>query len=313
MSAGGLLGWFVVDALGIDIGGTKIAGAVVTESGDILASARRPTDASNPGAIISAVVDIVQELSPHPTGATVGVAAAAFMDRARERVYFAPNIAWENFPLKAELETALQRPVRLENDANAAGWAEFRFGAAKDAHSMIMLTMGTGVGGAVIDGGVLMVGGFGSAGELGHIVIEPNGLECGCGNRGCLEQYASGTALMRLAQERLGQEDLSPANLADLLAEGNPAAHEVFAEVCDSMGRGIASLVAVTDPETVVIGGGVAKAGAALGDLIQERFLAHYPAAKRKPTATVVVATLGNRAGVVGAADLARHDSAATA
>lgn len=298
-----------MDALGVDIGGTKIAGAVVNDGGEILASAHRGTAADDPGEIIAAVCEIAQELAQHTTVATIGVAAAAFMDRLRERVYFAPNIAWADFPLKAELEKALKRPVRLENDANAAGWAEFRFGAARDANSMIMLTMGTGVGGAIIDDGVLMLGGFGSAGELGHIVIEPNGLQCGCGNRGCLEQYASGTALMRLARERLGRADLSSADLAELLTGGDPAAHEVFMEVCDSMGRGIASLVAVTDPETVVIGGGVAKAGVALGDLIQERFLAHYPAAKRKPVASVVVATLGNEAGVVGAADLARLSS----
>lgn len=298
-----------MDAIGIDVGGTKIAGAVVDDNGVIVTSLKKPTTAHSPEGIVDTISGIVEALAGWETYPTVGVAAAAFMDRKREKVYFAPNISWSDFPLKARLEEATGRPVRLENDANAAGWAEFRFGAAADTNSMIMLTMGTGVGGAVIDNGVLMIGGFGSAGELGHIVIEPGGLLCGCGNRGCLEQYASGTALMRLAQERLGVADLTSNQLAQLLSKGDPIAHEVFGIVCDAMGRGIASLVTVTDPETVVIGGGVAKAGVALSDLIQSRFLAHYPAATRKPVATVVLATLGNKAGVVGAADLARLES----
>ena len=299
-----------MDAIGIDVGGTKIAGAVVDDNGVIITSIQKPTTAQSPEGIVETIAGIVDQLAGYDTNATLGVAAAAFMDRNREKVYFAPNISWADFPLKARLEEATGRSVRIENDANAAGWAEFRFGAAADSHSMIMLTMGTGVGGAVIDNGVLMLGGFGSAGELGHIVIEPGGLLCGCGNRGCLEQYASGTALMRHARERLGIPSLSSDHLAALLREGDAVAHEVFGEVCDAMGRGIASLVTVTDPETVVIGGGVAKAGVALSELIQSRFLAHYPAAKHKPVATVVLATLGNSAGVVGAADLARLGSA---
>jgi glucokinase len=295
-----------VDAIGIDVGGTKIAGALVSDGGEIVRSSHRPTNPDSPDSIVSAVLEIVAELDDSGLQPAVGVAAAAFMDRAREKIYFAPNIAWKDFPLKSILEQALGRPVRIENDANAAGWAEFRFGAARDVNSMLMLTMGTGVGGAVIDNGVLMLGGYGSAGELGHIVIERNGRECGCGNFGCLEQYASGTALMNQAREALGREDLSPEDFAALIEAGDPIAHDVFFEVCDAMGRGIASLVAVTDPETIVIGGGVARAGVALADMIQSRFLHHYPASDLKPVASVVVATLGNAAGVVGAADLAR-------
>lgn len=295
-----------MDAIGIDVGGTKIAGALVSDGGEIVRSSHRPTNPDSPDSIVSAVLEIVAELDDSGLQPAVGVAAAAFMDRAREKIYFAPNIAWKDFPLKSILEQALGRPVRIENDANAAGWAEFRFGAARDVNSMLMLTMGTGVGGAVIDNGVLMLGGYGSAGELGHIVIERNGRECGCGNFGCLEQYASGTALMNQAREALGREDLSPEDFAALIEAGDPIAHDVFFEVCDAMGRGIASLVAVTDPETIVIGGGVARAGVALADMIQSRFLHHYPASDLKPVASVVVATLGNAAGVVGAADLAR-------
>ncbi len=296
-----------MNALGLDIGGTKIAGALVDPDGTILQRVFRPTPADDPEGIVEVCREIQVELGGPTEAFTAGVAAAAFIDRKREAIYFAPNISWRDFPLKARMENALGLPVRIENDANAAGWAEFRFGAAKDAHSMMMLTMGTGVGGALIDDGVLLLGGFGSAGELGHMVIEPGGLECGCGNRGCLEQYASGTALMREARDVLSQPELSSEELEELLTQGHPGAQVAFERVCDAMGRGIASLVSVTDPEIVVIGGGVARAGSMLSDLIQARFLAHYPAATHKPVASVVVATLGNSAGVVGAADLARQ------
>jgi glucokinase len=295
-----------VDTLGIDIGGTKIGGAIVDEAGTILHRVFRPTPATDPDRIVEVCLEIVHELTGIADAGALGVAAAAFLDQKREKVYFAPNIAWRDFPLKARMEDVVGMPVRIENDANAAGWAEFRFGAARDARSMMMLTMGTGVGGALIDNGVLMIGGFGSAGELGHIVIEPDGLLCGCGNRGCLEQYASGTALMRIARETVGNPELSSDDLAELLIAGNALAHSALETVCDAMGRGIASLVAVTDPEVVVIGGGVARAGSVLSDLIQSRFLAHYPPAALRPVASIVVATMGNSAGVVGAADLAR-------
>lgn len=297
----------VTRAVGIDIGGTKIAGGVVSESGDLLARLEKPTQADDPEAIIASVADIVSELSGEDSAATVGVAVAAFLDSPRENLYFSPNISWKNFPLKDRLESALGRHVRVENDANAAGWAEYRFGAAQGSTSMMMLTMGTGVGGAVIDRGRLVVGGFGAGGELGHIIIRPGGLECGCGNRGCLEQYASGTALMRDARAHLGHPQLTVEGLTALLESADPEALEVLRAVCDSMGLGIASLVAVTDPDTVVIGGGVARAGTLLGHMITEAFDVHYGAASNRPAASIVVATLGNTAGMIGAADLARN------
>lgn len=305
------LDWSLVNALGIDIGGTKIAGALVDADGAILASSTRPTTASRPEGILEAVVDVVAELDPHARAGTVGVAVAAFLDRERTTVFFSPNISWVNYPLHQALTEALGRVVLIENDANAAGWAEFRFGAGRGARSMMMLTMGTGVGGALVDEGRLIIGGFGSAGELGHIVIDPGGRPCGCGNRGCLEQYASGTALMRVAREYLEDPGLTPDALAQALQNDHPRAMEALIEACDAMGRGIASLVSVTDPDVVVIGGGVAKAGPILATLIQQRFESHYPAAGKRPVATIEVASLGNTAGVIGAADLARRAIAA--
>lgn len=294
-------------ACGIDIGGTKIAGGLVSEQGEIVHRLEVPTDPSDVGAIVDAVAELVIELGSNEVLSTVGVGAAALINRSRDRVFFAPNVVWSDFPLKAALEEKLGRSVHLDNDANAAGWAEFQFGAARDASSMVMVTMGTGVGGAIVDDGRLLAGGFGAAGEVGHIIIEPGGLLCGCGNRGCLEQYASGTALMREARERLGNETLNTDELAMLLLSGDLPALSVFQDVCDAMGRGITSLVAVTDPEIVVIGGGVAVAGTLLTDLITASFGAHYGPYARRPVPKIVLATLGNSAGVVGAADLARR------
>ena len=291
---------------GIDIGGTKIAAGLVSAEGELSRRIERPTNPSDPQAIIDTVVAMVAELDGDEVARAVGVAAAAFLDRTRDRVYFAPNIAWTDFPLQDVLQQRLGRPVTLENDANAAGWAEFQFGAAKHAHSMVMLTMGTGVGGAIVEDGRLLIGGFGAGGELGHIIIEPDGLLCGCGNRGCLEQYASGTALMREARSDLGRPELTSEEMTELLVAGDSAAIAVLHRVCDAMGRGITSLVAVTDPEVVVIGGGVAKAGALVSDPITESFRRHYGAYDRRPVPRIVVATMGNSAGVIGAADLAR-------
>jgi glucokinase len=295
-----------VDALGFDIGGTKIAGARVTPRGEAVAHASRPTTPDDSEGILVALAEIFQELGGQDVLPAVGVAVAAFLDRDRETLFFSPNISWQNFQLKAAVETRLGVPVVLENDANAAGWGEFRFGAGRDVSSMIMLTIGTGVGGALVDDGRLLVGGFGMAAELGHIIIEPGGRLCGCGNYGCLEQYASGTALMRDARERLGDESLTQSALTELLVEGNPHAIGALDGVARAMGRGIASLVAVTDPELIVIGGGVASAGEMLLAPLRESFLDTYGAGAKRPVATIAMATMGNTAGVVGAADLAR-------
>jgi glucokinase len=300
------LDWLTVYTCGIDIGGTKIAAGLVSAEGELSQRIERPTNPSDPHAIIDTVAQMMDQLDSDQVARSVGVAAAAFLDRTRERIYFAPNIAWLDFPLQDVLEQRLGRPVTVENDANAAGWAEFQFGAAKNAHSMVMLTMGTGVGGAIVEGGRLLVGGFGTAGELGHIVIEPGGLLCGCGNRGCLEQYASGTALMREARSDLDRPELTSEEMTQLVVTGDSAAIAVLHKVCDAMGRGITSLVAVTDPEVVVIGGGVAQAGALVSDPITESFKRHYGAYDRRPVPRIVTATMGNSAGVIGAADLAR-------
>ncbi|MFM1953101.1 MAG: hypothetical protein RL187_310 [Actinomycetota bacterium] len=299
----------VVDALGLDIGGTKIAGARVTSDGRVVGSTSIPTPLSGAKDIVDAIGTIVDELGSDDLIPSMGLAVAAFLNRERDRIFFSPNIDWDGFPLKEAVEQQVGMAVVLENDANAAGWGEFRFGAAADVSSMLMLTVGTGVGGALVDEGRLIVGGFGMAAELGHIIIDPGGRQCGCGNRGCLEQYASGTALMRDARERLERPSLTQDELSLLLRNRDALALESLTSIAHALGRGLASLVSVTDPESVVIGGGVASAGDLLLDPIRESFVDTYVAGSRRPLPGIVAATMGNTAGVVGAAELARAQS----
>lgn len=308
-------------AVGIDIGGTKIAGALVDESGTIVREARVPTPATDGDDIIDAVVALVEELTEGAEAIGVGVAAAGFIDAEQSTIVYAPNISWRNEPLKAKLEARIPLPVIIENDANAAGWAEFKFGAGRGSKHMVMLTIGTGVGGAVIADSRLLRGGFGIAGELGHIRVVPNGLLCGCGAHGCIEQYGSGTALLKAARQLADagtDEGATLRNLRDQAGElsgeqvyeailgGDPGALRLLRELGKWLGEAVASLTAVLDPQVVVIGGGVSAAGDLLLDPIREAYLENLPARGFRPELTVKAAEFVNDAGVIGAADLVR-------
>jgi glucokinase len=252
------------------------------------------------------------------------VAAAGFMSADREMMYHSPNIAaWRNEPLKKRIETKTKLPILLENDANAAGWAEFRFGAGAGSKSMIMLTIGTGVGGAIISDGILLKGGFGIGGELGHAALFPGGKECGCGQRGCVESYCSGTALLKAARELAVSGESKAARLKELMletgelsgeqiylaiSENDAAAIELISELGRNLGTAIASIyVPVLDPELVVIGGGVSAVGEKLLAPIWSAFENSIPAKGFRPELKIVKAKFLNQAGLIGAADLARH------
>ena len=307
-------------AIGIDIGGTKIAGALVSDEGEILVEERRPTDAANGEAIVDAVVDMVKRLAGDSTIAGVGVAAPGFIDAAQSTVYYTPNINWRNEPLRAKLQTRLDYAITVDNDANAAGWAEFRFGAGRLYSDMTMLTIGTGVGGAIVTEDRLFRGGFGAGAEIGHMRIVPDGLPCGCGARGCIEQYGSGRALLRmanaiadvggiglaLAAARAETGSLTGDQVGQLIAGGDPGALQALRELGGWLGAACASLAAILDPQVFVFGGGVAVAGDLLLDPIREAFLSHLPARGFHPEPRFATAELVNNAGVVGAADLAR-------
>ena len=315
-----LLDSFLVHSIGIDIGGTKIAGALVADSGEVLAELRQPTPADNAIAITDVVVGMVEQLRVGHDVVAVGVAAAGFIDASQSTVYYAPNISWRNEPFRDRLRERIDLDITIDNDANAAGWAEFRFGAARHTHDMTMLTIGTGVGGAIVTGNGLLRGGFGTAGELGHLRLVPNGLPCGCGARGCLEQYGSGRALLRMANdvadaggigrplalERERSGTLTGDALARLLTDHDAGALHALRELGGWLGQACASLSAVLNPQVFVFGGGVSIAGDLLLDPIRESYVAHLPARGYHPEPAFVVAELVNNAGVVGAADLAR-------
>ncbi len=313
-----------MNTVGIDIGGTKIAGALVSDTGVILRELKVPTPATDPKALQAAVVAMVNELRAGEQIAAVGVAAAGFIDANQAVVVYSPNLSWRNEPLKANLEAELKIPVFIENDANAAGWAEYRFGAGRGSAHVVMLTIGTGVGGAIVANGELFRGGFGIGAELGHSNFVPNGKACGCGQHGCLEQYGSGTALLNSAKELIAQNTQEGARLRELasqkgeltgvevyqaIQEGDVGALRLLTELGQNLGLAVASLAAVLDPELVVIGGGVSAAGELLLDPIRKAFLEHLPARGFRPELKLVTAELINDAGVVGVADLARLHS----
>jgi glucokinase len=311
-----------VHAIGIDIGGTKIAGAVVDELGVIVREERVPTDASSPALIEDAVVGLVQRLRQGPEQiAGVGVAAAGFIDAAQSTVYYAPNINWRHEPFREKLERRIDLPVLIENDANAAGWAEFRFGAGRLVSDMVILTIGTGVGGAIVSNDRLFRGGFGAGAEIGHMRVVPGGLPCGCGAHGCIEQYGSGRALQRMANELadaggIGQvlADVRARNggvldggdISTLIMAGDPGALAALRQLGDWLGQACASLGAILDPQIFVFGGGVAQAGELLLEPIRLAYLENLPARGFHPEPEFAIAELVNDAGVVGAADLAR-------
>jgi glucokinase len=307
-------------AIGIDIGGTKIAGALVTEAGEIIVEDREPTPAGDPAAITDLVVAMIERLSTGHEIVAAGVAAAGFIDAEQSTVYYAPNINWRNEPFRARLQERIALDVTIDNDANAAGWAEFRFGAGRGVQDMTMLTIGTGVGGAIVTEGRLFRGGFGAGAELGHVRLVPDGLPCGCGARGCIEQYGSGRALLRMANEiadvggiglplsqaRAQNGALTGAIVGEFIAAGDAGAVHALNELGRAIGQACASLGAVLDPELFVIGGGVAVAGDLLLDPIRDSYQSHLPARGYHPEPRFVIAELVNDAGVVGAADLAR-------
>lgn len=308
-------------AVGIDIGGTKIAGALVNSEGALVKELRVPTPANDTAALTTAVADLINELSAGTEVIGAGVAAAGFIDAEQANIIYAPNLSWRNEPFKAKLEERVSVPVLLDNDANAAGWAEYRYGAGRGTKDMIMLTIGTGVGGAVVTNSQLLRGGFGVAGELGHVRVVPEGRLCGCGQYGCIEQYGSGTALLRAARELaasgnpLGRRlaeiqheagELTGNQVAQAIMEGDAGAVGLVRELGAWLGQTIATLSAVLDPEVAVIGGGVAAVGDVLLEPIREAYLSHLPARGFRPELQIKAAEFLNDAGVVGMADLAR-------
>ena len=309
--------------IGVDVGGTKIAAGVVDLAGTVIDEVRVSTPASTAESVERRSVTAVQQLADkHPVTA-VGVAIAGFVDENRSFLRFAPNLPMAERPLRDIIAVATGLPVVIENDANAAAWGEYRFGGGRGSADVVMLTVGTGLGGGIVHGNRLLRGAFGVAGEVGHLRMVPGGLPRGCGNRGCWEQYTSGSALIRSARAlarsmpdrgvRLLEfaggdpEGISGGMVTRAAAEGDPAARELLAGVGRWLGEGIADLANLLDPAAVVVGGGVCEAGDLLLEPARAAYLALLSGAAHRPKLRIVAAELGNGAGLIGAADLARH------
>jgi glucokinase len=290
-------------AIGVDIGGTKVAAGVVDDEGVVVAERRRSTPGDSDAAL-DAVAGVVADLRESFDVTAVGIAAAGYVNAERTTMMFAPNLPWADVPVRRILEDRLGLPVDLENDANCAAWAEYRFGAGKGEPSLVCLTVGTGIGAGILIDGALYRGRFGAAGEPGHLGVVRDGIRCGCGNTGCLEQYASGTALVRYAKEN-GLSADGP-EVTEAARAGDQRAVDAFAKVGRWLGRALADVASVLDPGMFVIGGGVADAGELLLGPARESFRESLPGAPYRPLAEIRRALLGNDAGLVGAADLAR-------
>ncbi len=311
-------------AIGVDIGGTKVAAGVVDDEGRILAQVRRDTDTTDAASVDECVVGVCRDLAADWEVGAIGLAAPGFVSSDRATVGFTPNLPWRDHPLRDRVAAALgsEVPIVVENDANAAGWAEFQFGVARDVQDMVTLTLGTGLGGAVVSGGVLLRGAWGVAAELGHMRVVPGGHLCGCGQHGCWEQYISGSALVRDAHQMAPQRPDRAARLLEMAGgkwrkitgqhvtaaaeEGDELAVELLASIGYWVGYGAASVAAVLDPELFVVGGGLSAAGELVMAPARTAFAEHLSARGYHPEARFAVASMGNDAGIVGAGDLAR-------
>jgi glucokinase len=310
--------------IGVDVGGTKIAAGVVDRDGMVIDEVRVSTPAGTAEEVERGIVTAVQQLADkHPVSA-VGVAIAGFVDELRSVLRFAPNLPMADRPLREIVTAATGLPVVVENDANAAAWGEYRFGGGRGSADVVLLTVGTGLGGGIVLGNRLLRGAFGTAGEVGHVRMVPGGLPCGCGKLGCWEQYTSGSALIRQARALARAEPGPGARLLELAGgdpegisgrmvtqaatEGDPAARRLLGEVGRWLGEGIADLADLLDPAAVVVGGGVSEAGDLLLDPARQAYAALLSGRQHRPHLRIVAAELGNGAGLIGAADLARHE-----
>jgi glucokinase len=308
--------------VGVDVGGTKVLAGVVDPAGRVLSRKRRPTPSTSARAVEDTIVELVTEFSAMYPVAAVGIGAAGFVDASRSTVLFSPHLAWREEPIRANVGGRIDVPVVVDNDANTSALAECRFGAGIGQRIVLCVTLGTGIGGAVVIDGRVFRGANGMAGEFGHIQVVPGGHRCECGNRGCWEQYASGNALVREARELV----TSGAPMAQTLAEmvdgepsrlsgplvteaatkGDPLAIELIAEIGNWLGTGLAGMVAAFDPSCIIVGGGVSEAGELLLTPTRETFRRTLTGRGLRPEPAILRAAMGPDAGFIGAADMAR-------
>lgn len=305
-------------AFGVDIGGTTVKLGLFDESGQVLDKWEIPTVTKDGGAAIlpDICASIQKKMQEKEITADqvqgIGVGAPGAVDNQGVLVSGAVNLGWGVFNLCVELEKMIKLPVKAANDANAAAFGEMWQGGGKGYSNLVAVTLGTGVGGGIIVDGRIVVGANGAGGEIGHIHIEDQEEEvCGCKNRGCLEQYTSATGIVRLTKRRLAKDDcpstlrnkeITAKNVFDALKEGDSLAQEVIWQFADYLGKGLAAVAGVVNPEIFVIGGGVSKAGEILLEYVRPAFQKYAFIACRETK--FALATLGNDAGIYGAAGL---------
>ena len=303
--------------IGVDIGGTTVKMGLFEEDGKILDKWEIVTDTSEEGKAVlpNIASSIAAKISEHGLdkrdvlGIGAGVPAPV---NSEGIVNGSANLGWKYKEVKKELEELTGLSAYIGNDANVAALGEMWKGGGEGEKNMIMVTLGTGVGGGVIIDGKMLVGANGAGGEIGHICVNYSEKDqCGCGNRGCLEQYASATGIVRLAKQKLGQEmrstvlnkeDVTAKDVFDAVKAGDEVAQEIAVEFGRYLGYGLANLAAVVDPAVFVIGGGVSKAGEVLLPYIEKPFMERAFFANKN--VRFVLAQLGNDAGICGAAKL---------
>lgn len=308
--------------IGVDVGGTKVSAGVVDSDGNIISSDKRSTPISGGVELIATIIDLIKSFQSKYEIAGIGISIAALISADQGTIVGAPNIAnLSKLNFVEELKKSFNLPVVAENDANSAMWAEYKFGNAKNFNPVMLFIIGTGMGGGLVIDGKLFKGSNGIGAEFGHMIVQPNGIKCGCGANGCIEQYASGSALMRYAKEEMKADpikakellkysdasgDISGATLTTAAKQGNEIALSAFNKQADWLGSACASYTLLLDPQAIVIGGGVVEAGELFLNPVRLAMEKYMPFAGSHLLPKIVAAKYGNDAGLIGAADLVR-------
>ncbi len=309
--------------IGLDIGGTGIQIGLVDEKGHILERSELVTDTSHPfSEQVHAMANCIQEMIDSSGYslldiASIGAGVPGVANQKTGEVIYCTNLGWKHVPFREEFRKYFDKPVFVDNDATVAGLAESVAGVSAGSSSSVFITIGTGIGSGIIINGRIWSGAHGVGSELGHAILELDGEPCTCGNHGCVERYCSATAIIRMAREQLTRHPESSMMLAcegdlkkvnariviDAAREGDPTAEKVFRRFIKALSQTVANIINVIDPEIIVLGGGVARAGSFLLDAVRNDF-PNYILYKDLPCAHIELARLGSDAGIIGAAML---------
>lgn len=308
-----------VCALGIDVGGTRTKAGIVDREGTVLLRLERPTDATAGTKGVVAIVDDLlgrgAEVGAEVT--SVGVGAAGFIDFDAGAITFAPNLVYDDPKIAVALRARTGLPVVVDNDANVAAWGERKFGTARGLDDVVLITVGTGIGGGIISGGTMVRGSTGAGAELGHVVMDVDGPQCGCGLRGCFEQMASGQAIERMARDAVETDpgssilafagsiaEISAEHVAKAARQYDETARAVLRRAGSYLGIGLSNVTNLLDPDVIVLAGSVVRAGEPFLGPARDKFAQMTQAQKRRPM-RIDQTVLGRDAGIVGAAALA--------